>query len=1232
MRETFPSPPAQGHLPQRFDSASSFEYCMTTRTHFLRPFFFLFLLACLLMGLVGRVRVPVSAAPGDADLSLTMSVNNPTPNKTDSVIFTITVTNNSAVDAAPGVVVQDILPIGLSYVSSNGAGSYNSATGDWTVGDLSTNTSASINIVTNATTIGAKINMATITAPTDPDPSNNSASVTVTPQSADLSIAMDPPSNTTPNKTDPVIFTIRVSNIGPDTATGVTVKDLLPIGLTYVSDSGAGTYNKDTGIWTVGTVGVGGNVTLNIITNVTTVGAKTNSAEVWTSNQLDGDSTPGNGITTEDDYVISLPVTPKVADISLIKMATNSTPSIGDIVTFVIIVSNAGTSTATGVKVKDLLPSGLAYISHTGDGTYNNSTGNWSVGSLGIGATNAKAIEITTRITDANTKTNVAEVTEADQLDPDSTPANCVTTEDDYKSVTLTSPIADLAVAMGVNNATPNKADDVIFTITVINNGPDLATGVTIKDLLPTGLSHQSDDGLGTYNKDTGVWLVGSLPVGASDTLRITTRATTTGTKTNSVSILTSNQADSNTANNIASVTITPHEADLSITKVVNVNAPNPGDVVKFTITLSNANKDTATGVTVYDLLPAGYTYVSDDSGGTYDPGTSPGPNAGIWNVGSIAPNSSKVLNITTTATANSNKTNKAEVWTSDQLDPDSTPGNNSVSEDDDDAAPKVDLSLTKTVNNAVPSQGSNVVFTLKVSNIGPASATGVLVKDVLPSGFQFVSYTGAGTYDGGSGTWTAGTVAVNETKTLNITATAKTIGAYSNYAEIWFSNEFDVDSVPGNNSTTEDDDDKISISISYPPMTLLINEVAWAGTAASANDEWIELYNPGSTSVNLTGWVLKAVDGTPTINLTNGFILNPGQYYLLERTDDTTVSDIPADQIYTGELGNSSEILQLIDPLNKVVDTANSNGGIWPAGTGTCSTTGCIAYGSMERRGVMVDSDTAWITNTGVVAWGKDAGTPNDCTITPPCLTLPQTLKGTPKHANWATMVQPTPSPVPPAPTKYKTPTAAPLPPPPLVAINEFVPRPGSDWNNDGVINTSDEYIELINHGVVNVNLSGYRLDDEANIGSNPFTLPSITLKPGERIVFYGSQTGLLLSDGGDGVRLLKPNGQLADAYNYFVVEFPDQAFCRLPDNGGLDDWNTKCHPTPGLRNSLSWTILRPPTLVDEDQPLCPIADTLPQAFVLAECTPFGNNIWNRHYWDRFGRDTPPYQPKRSQ
>ena len=394
------------------------------------------------------------------------------------------------------------------------------------------------------------------------------------------------------------------------------------------------------------------------------------------------------------------------------------------------------------------------------------------------------------------------------------------------------------------------------------------------------------------------------------------------------------------------------------------------------------------------------------------------------------------------------------------------------------------------------------------------------------------------------------------------------------------------------------------------PALTLLINEVAWAGTLASTSDEWIELYNPGSSAVNLTGWILRTDDGSPNLALSG--TIPAGGYFLLERTDDMTVSDIPADLIYTGELNNSNEILRLIDPAGGVVDTANSNAGEWPAGSSS-------TFGSMERRAVIADSDTAWITNTGVVRNGLDAnGGP---------------IRGTPKNINWAVSVTATASLTPsrtrtptPKPTITRTPT--PLPPPPLIAINEFVPRPGHDWNGNGIVNVDDEYIELLNHGVVDVNLNGYTLDDEVNIGSNPYRLPSVVMKPGERMVFFGKETGLLLSDGGDGVRLLKPNGQLGDAYNYRVVNYPDQAYCRYPDNGGADDWNRNCFPTPGRQNALSGDFASPP----EGAPVesaCPLSDTQPDDFIWAECQPFGQNIFRPAFWDKAGWFGERYLPE---
>ncbi len=498
------------------------------------------------------------------------------------------------------------------------------------------------------------------------------------------------------------------------------------------------------------------------------------------------------------------------------------------------------------------------------------------------------------------------------------------------------------------------------------------------------------------------------------------------------------------------------------------------------------------------------------------------------------------------------------------------------------------------------------------------------------------------------------------------------------------------VQDLAGNGNTASTSTDN---SVTYAPATALsviINEVAWSGTAAQTNDEWIELRNPGTVDIDITGWQLYGdnnVSGqvnTPNIILSG--TIPAGGLFLLEREEAATSA--PANQINSSiDLLNTGERLYLKDTAGTTIDTANVDGGSWPAGTSTVTGTTPLSYASMER----VEYANQWVTYAGTVPIANDRngnpikGTPGgqnwirtatvttitadtpdpsvvnqnvtvsvtvvggtsiptgtvaitgantNCTITltngsGSCTTVKFTSTGTKTltatysgdashpasndtetHTVSSTTTIRTPTPT-------RVPTLA--PPPPLVAINEFVPRPGHDWNNDGEVNVLDEYIEIINHGTINVNLSGYSLDDEANIGSSPYRLPSVTIVPGERIVFYASETGLLLSDGGDGVRLLKANGQLADAYNYTVARYPDQSYCRLPDNGGLDDWNQNCFPTPGLQNSLSGDFVAAPVGTDTTL-LCPIADTLPEDFVIAECAPYGNNIWRRAFWDQTG------------
>jgi predicted extracellular nuclease len=223
----------------------------------------------------------------------------------------------------------------------------------------------------------------------------------------------------------------------------------------------------------------------------------------------------------------------------------------------------------------------------------------------------------------------------------------------------------------------------------------------------------------------------------------------------------------------------------------------------------------------------------------------------------------------------------------------------------------------------------------------------------------------------------------------------------------------------------------------------VVINEVAWAGTLASADDEWVELYNTSDSPVDLTDWTLAAVDGTPNITLSGSISAN--EYFLLERSNDDTVKDIPADQTYSGALGNAGESLELRDSGSNLVDTANSDGGGWPAGESS-------ERKSMERINPNLSgSDDNWATNDGVTINGTDAadndtlGTPKNQNSTyqgtTPSPTPTETLTPTPTDVPTVTPTE-SPSPtttVTPTPTTQPSPTPSPTPSPGGRVIGRF-------------------------------------------------------------------------------------------------------------------------------------------------------------------------------------------------
>ncbi|UZO80372.1 gliding motility-associated C-terminal domain-containing protein [Aquimarina sp. ERC-38] len=392
--------------------------------------------------------------------------------------------------------------------------------------------------------------------------------------------------------------------------------------------------------------------------------------------------------------------------------------------------------------------------------------------------------------------------------------------------------VANLSLVKSVvdGDLTPLPGTEITFRITVTNDGPDTATGVQVRDQLPTGFDFVLfSSTAGSYDENTGIWNVGTVPSGNSEVLLIDVLVNTTGNFTNIAEISASDVLDLNsTPNNDDGdqseddedvVTITPvqSQADLSLEKTVvdGDTSPLVGTEITFRITITNDGPQTATGVQVRDQLPSGFDFVLFSStAGSYD------ENTGIWNVGTVPSGSSEVLLIDVLVNPTGDYTNIAEVSASDVIDNDSTPDNDDgdQSEDDEDAVTitpvqsQADLSLEKTVvdGDTSPLVGTEITFRITVTNDGPQTATGVQVRDQLPTGFDFVLFSStAGNYDENTGIWNVGTVPSGSSEVLLIDVLVNPTGDYTNIAEVSASDVIDNDSTPNNDDGDQSEDDE---------------------------------------------------------------------------------------------------------------------------------------------------------------------------------------------------------------------------------------------------------------------------------------------------------------------------------------------------------------------------------------------------------------------------------------
>ena len=509
------------------------------------------------------------------------------------------------------------------------------------------------------------------------------------------------------NFEDVVKWIINITNNGPNNATEVIIKNLLPQGLIYYMDDSGGLYDCETGILNVSTLNVGEIKTYNLITIVNKTGRLVNSVNI---SSKEFDTNISNNY-DEQDININLS-----ADISVLKTVNNTHPNYNDYVNWTITIKNNGPDTAHNITIQDLIPHTLKLINYTGN--YNLKKGKWEINSLEVGE--CVKFNIITQIkTTGILQNNV--YAQAIEFDYD------LSNNKDNEEV-FVDPSADLSIIKSVNTSEANYHDMITWILTISNKGPDNATNVVIRDILPDGLEYVNS----TLNFKNNEIYIGNLTVGEKIIINITCMADITGNHTNYANI-SGEEYDYNITNNEdnQSLFIFP-ASDLEIIKKVNQTEPKFGDLVEWTIIVVNNGPDTANNVIVNDILPKSLIYVEDDSEGKYD------SKKGIWNITTLEVDEEISLMIITKINGTGVLTNYVNV-TANEYDHDLT--NNEYGEDVE-VPRSADVRIIKLVNNTSPNYADLIKWTVIAYNNGPDEASNVIINEKIPEGLILINVT----------------------------------------------------------------------------------------------------------------------------------------------------------------------------------------------------------------------------------------------------------------------------------------------------------------------------------------------------------------------------------------------------------------------------------------------------------------------------------------------------------
>ena len=720
----------------------------------------------------------VTASNSSADLTVTHQSITPNPVAAGAnLTYTLKVINRGP-QAASSVTLTDTLPAGTSFVScsATGGGVCGGSGSARTVsfGSLASEISVTATLVAQ---VGSTVADGTVlrniarvqgTGASDPNTVNNASAASVTATNAGSGADLGVVAAASPNPVQVganLTYTLTVSNAGPAAASSVTLTDTLPTATSFVScaATGGGVCGGSARNRTVsfGSLAAGASATATLVAKVgSTVANGTvinNRARVSASSPVDPDA-------SDNLATASATASSSSADLTVTHQSITPDPvAAGANLTYALKVINRGPQAASSVTLTDTLPAGTSFVScsATSGGVCGGagSARTVSFGSLasGTSVTATLVAKVGSTVADGTVLRNIARVQGTGASDPNTVNNTSVA------SVTATNAGSGADLGVGAV-ASPNPVQvggNVTYTLTLSNAGPTAASSITLTDTLPVGTSYVSCAATGggvcggsARNRTVSF---GSLAAGASATVTMVAKVSSTvaeGTVIrNTARVRASSPADPNAANDAATAAVTASSGGADVT-VAKSAAPDPvavGSNLTYTINVVNQGP-AATSVTLTDTLPPWTSFVScAATGGGICGGSAKNRTVSF---GSLAAGASAtvtlVAKVGTTTPDRTVIRNTARV-SSTTADPNTV--NNAASALVTAVKPGADLAITKTGSPNPVQLGSNLTYTLTVTNVGPAAASSVTVTDTLPTGTSFVScVSNGGGVCGGSG------------------------------------------------------------------------------------------------------------------------------------------------------------------------------------------------------------------------------------------------------------------------------------------------------------------------------------------------------------------------------------------------------------------------------------------------------------------------------------------------